>query len=73
MRCARKFSDTACQIEKEGGISMRDDSKKTTGNMISMEEYLKKRQAIRQREPAQKTKREQEAETVLKLTELLYV
>ena len=52
---------------------MRDDSKKTPGNMISMEEYLKKRQAIRQRERAQKTKREQEAETVLKLTELLYV
>ena len=52
---------------------MRDDSKKTTGNMISMEEYLKKRQVIRQRERAQKTKREQESETVLKLTELLYV
>ena len=52
---------------------MRDDSKKTTGNMISMEEYLRKRQAIRRRERAQRTDREQETEDALKLTELLYV
>ena len=73
MRWARYDADAVCRTEKGGGISMREDSRETAGNMISMEEYLRKRQAIRRRERAQRTDREQETEDALKLTELLYV
>lgn len=59
--------------EKKGGISMRQDSGKTARNMISMEEYLKKRQAIRMRETARGTDRAQSAAEALKLAEMLYV
>ena len=52
---------------------MREDSRETARNMISMEEYLKKRQAIRRRERSQRADRERETEEALKLTELLYV
>lgn len=52
---------------------MREDSRETAGNMISMEEYLRKRQAIRRRERGQRTDRERETVAALKLTELLYV
>ena len=44
---------------------MRQNSSETAGNMISMEEYLKKRQAITP--PAARQ------QTALKLAELLYV
>ena len=51
---------------------MRQNSRKTTANMITMEEYLKKRQAI-------KRKKESGADmgmipmTAMKLAEILYV
>lgn len=56
---------------------MRQDSRKTAKNVISMEEYLKKRQAVRQQETLQR-KGPAEAEprgeaAVLKLAEMLYV
>ena len=41
--------------EKEGGISMRQDSRKTTADMITMEEYLKKRQAIKKQQDTVRT------------------
>ncbi len=50
---------------------MRQDSGKTAGNMITMEEYLKKRQAIRRSEEAQNAADRQEAPSALKLAELL--
>ena len=52
---------------------MRQDSRKTTANMITMEEYLKKRQAITPPAARQQTERTEELETALKLAELLYV
>ena len=52
---------------------MREDSRETAGNMISMEEYLRKRQAIRRRERGPRTDGERETVAALKLTELLYV
>ena len=73
MRWARYDADAVCRTEKGGGISMREDSRETAGNMISMEEYLKKRQAIRRRERGQRTEGERETVAALKLTELLYV
>ena len=60
-------------LKKEGGISMREDSRETARNMISMEEYLRKRQAIRRRERGQRTEGGRETVAALKLTELLYV
>lgn len=73
MRSTENIIDAACRTEKEGGISMREDSRETARNMISMEEYLRKRQAIRRRERSQRADRERETEEALKLTELLYV
>ena len=58
--------------EKEGGISMRQDSRKTTANMITMEEYLKKRQAIKRQEGTERADRSRGADA-LKLAEMLYV
>ena len=51
---------------------MRQISNETAENMISMEEYLKKRQAINLRENTQKKGQPKEA-AALKLAELLYV
>lgn len=62
----------ACPAEKEGGISMRQDSRKTAANMITMEEYLKKRQAIKRQENTERTDRPRGADA-LKLAEMLYV
>ena len=51
---------------------MRQNSRKTTANMITMEEYLKKRQAMKRQE-------EREADTsmipvtAMKLAEILFV
>ena len=52
---------------------MRHDSKEKTRDIISMEEYLKKRQAITPPAARQQTERTEEPETALKLAELLYV
>ena len=51
---------------------MRQDSRKTAANMISMEEYLKKRQAIKNQENTVRTDRPRGADA-LRLAELLYV
>lgn len=58
--------------EKEGGISMRQDSRKTTANVITMEEYLKKRQAIKRQEDSGRSDHSRGADA-LRLAELLYV
>ena len=62
----------ACPAEKEGGISMRQDSRKTAANMITMEEYLKKRQAIKRQEDSGRSDHSRGADA-LRLAELLYV
>ena len=62
-----------CPAEKEGGISMRQDSRKTAANMISMEEYLKKRQAMKKKKAGEKADTDLNAAAALKLAELLYV
>ena len=51
---------------------MRQDSRKTAENMITMEEYLKKRQAIKRQEAAGRVERTQ-SEDALKMAEILYV
>ena len=52
---------------------MRQDSRKTTANMITMEEYLKKRQAMRKRRPGGKADAEERLAAALKLAEILCV
>ncbi len=52
---------------------MCQDSSETARNMISMEEYLKKRQAMDPSETILGTEHIKETETALKLAELLYV
>ena len=52
---------------------MRQNSNGKTRDIISMEEYLKKRQAITPPAARQQTERTEEPETALKLAELLYV
>lgn len=64
--------DSASRAEK-GGISMYENSRERAKNMITMEEYLRKRQVIKNRECNCNTEGELESEHVLKLTELLYV
>ena len=58
---------------KKGGIFMRQNSNETAGNMISMEEYLKKRQAMTPPAARWQTEGKEEPVTALKLAELLYV
>ncbi len=52
---------------------MRQNSSETAGNMISMEEYLKRRQAMTPPAARWQTEGAEEPETALKLAELLYV
>ena len=52
---------------------MRQNSNETAGNMISMEEYLKRRQAMTPPAARWQTEGTEEPETALKLAELLYV
>lgn len=52
---------------------MREDSRETARNMISMEEYLRKRQAVRRRETVQNDDQREYAAETLKLVEILYV
>ena len=52
---------------------MRQNSNETAGNMISMEEYLKRRQAMTPSAERGQTEGTEEPETALKLAELLYV
>ena len=52
---------------------MRQDSRKTTADMITMEEYLKKRQAIKKKKAGGKADADMNAAAALKLAELLYV
>ena len=52
---------------------MRQNSNQTAENMISMEEYLKKRQAMAPPAVRWQTEGTKEPETALKLAELLYV
>ena len=51
---------------------MRQDSRKTTADMITMEEYLKKRQAIKRQQDTVRADRPRGADA-LRLAELLYV
>lgn len=52
---------------------MRQNSNETAGNMISMEEYLKRRQAMTPSATGWQTESTEEPETALRLAELLYV
>lgn len=52
---------------------MRQNSSETAGNMISMEEYLKKRQAMKKKKAGEKADTDLNAAAALKLAELLYV
>lgn len=52
---------------------MRQDSSETAGNMISMEEYLKRRQAMSPPAHIFPEECSRETETALKIAELLYV
>ncbi|HIZ81899.1 MAG TPA: hypothetical protein H9722_07410 [Candidatus Mediterraneibacter pullistercoris] len=52
---------------------MSQDSSETARNMISMEEYLKRRQAVVQPEHILPAESAKETVTALKLAELLYV
>lgn len=52
---------------------MRQNSNEAAGNMISMEEYLKKRQAMTSSAASWQTENAKETETALKLVELLLV
>ena len=52
---------------------MRQDNNETAGNMISVEEYLKRRQAMTPPAGRGQTESAKETETALKLAELLYV
>ena len=53
---------------------MRQNSNETAGNMISMEEYLKRRQAMTPPAGRWHTRsRVEDTERALKLAELLYV
>lgn len=52
---------------------MRQDNNETAGNMISMEEYLKRRQAMTPPAGRGQTESAKKTETALKLAELLYV
>ena len=51
---------------------MRQNSNETAGNMISMEEYLKKRQAINSEKNTKKEGQPLEA-AALQLADLLYI
>ena len=52
---------------------MRQDSRKTTANMITMEEYLKKRQAIKKNNAPKKDRTGEAAASALEIAELLFV
>ncbi len=52
---------------------MRQDNMEPARNMISMEEYLKKRQAIKKGSTADKTEFRETAASALQLAELLFV
>lgn len=52
---------------------MRQNSNESAGNMISMEEYLKRRQTMTPPAGRRQTESAEETETALKLAELLYV
>ncbi len=52
---------------------MRQNSNETAANMISMEEYLKRRQAMTPPAGRWQTENTEDTERALKLAELLYV
>ena len=52
---------------------MRQNSEETAGNVITMEEYLKRRQAITTSENEWRPECESETPVAWKLAELLYV
>ena len=52
---------------------MRQSFKGQPRDIITMEEYLKKRQAMRKRRPSEKAGADERAATALKLAEILYV
>ena len=52
---------------------MRQESPEETGNLLSMEEYLRKRQAVKRSEGSGKEARWPDAASALKIAELLYV
>lgn len=52
---------------------MRQDNMEPARNMISMEEYLKKRQAIKQGNTTDKKEFRETAASALQLAELLFV
>lgn len=57
---------------REGGIFMRQDSSEKPRDIITMEEYLKKRQAIKRQEE-RGAGRSTVPMTAMKLAEILYV
>ena len=52
---------------------MRQDSRKTAENMITMEEYLKKRQAIKKNNAPKKDRTGETAASALEIAELMFV
>ena len=52
---------------------MHQDNSEAASNVITMEEYLKRRQAIRQREISSRSEREQAVASALKMAEILFV
>ena len=52
---------------------MHQDNSEAASDVITMEEYLKRRQAIRQREISSRSEREQAAASALKMAEILFV
>lgn len=60
------------RFDKKGGIFMRHGSKGKPRDIISMEEYLKKRQAINSKKYTKKEGQPIEA-AALQLADLLYV
>lgn len=52
---------------------MRQDIAEPAGNMITMEEYLKKRQAIKKNNAPKKDRTGEAASSALEIAELLFV
>ena len=52
---------------------MHQDNSEAASNVITMEEYLKRRQAIRQSEISARSEQEQAAASALKMAEILFV
>ena len=58
---------------KKGGIFMRQKDIRETVDIITMEEYLRRRQAISRKKNAGRQIKEEKSAAALKLAELLFV